>query len=137
VVAALGRPSADRSGAATDHFDRLDAQFSLAQQVLRAEALSLHSPDADLVGQGSLALTTKGLDGKADISLSESLSRVAGTDLYRDTHEGNRIVLPATIGGTLGSPRLGIDARAAVGRGLRNELQRRLGGLLDGLKTPQ
>ena len=137
VVAFLGRPSADRSGTATDRFDRLDLKFALAQQIFTAEALSLHSPDADLVGQGSLAIATKALDGRADISLSEGLSQIAGTDLYRYTHEGNRIVLPATIGGTLGSPRLGIDARAAVGRGLRNELQRRLGGLLDRLNSPQ
>ena len=137
VVTFFGRPSAERGGTATDHFDRLDGQFMLADQILKADAISLHSPDADLVGQGSLALTTKALDGKADISLSESLSQVAGTDLYRYTHEGNRIVLPATIGGTLGRPRLGIDARAAVGRGLRNELQRRLGGFLDRLNSPQ
>jgi hypothetical protein len=61
--------------------------------------------------------------------LSESLSAQAGTDLYRYTREGNRVVLPALIGGTLEAPRVSIDAGAAIRRGLGNELQRRLGDL--------
>ena len=54
----------------------------------------------------------------------------AGTDLARYTREGNRIVLPAVIGGTLTSPRVTIDAGAAAKRGLRNEVQRRLKDIL-------
>jgi hypothetical protein len=46
-------------------------------------------------------------------------------------------LLPATIGGTLGSPPVSIDAAAAVQRGLKNELQRRLGDLLDQFKRAQ
>jgi hypothetical protein len=68
-----------------------------------------------------------------DLSLSEALSAQAGTDLRRFTREGNRVVLPARLGGTLGQPRLGIDPGAAVQRGLENEIKRRLGGLLEGL----
>ena len=129
VVVFFGRP-APAAPAASDRFDRLDAAFSLSQQVLRASAIALHSPDADLVGSGSLALPTKRLDGRLDLSLSEALSQQAGRDVYRYTREGNRIVVPATVGGTLGSPRLGIDAAEAVGRGLRNEIRQRLGDLL-------
>jgi hypothetical protein len=129
VVVFFGRPAADaRTG--SDRFDRFDAAFSLAQQVVRATAVALHAPDADLVGTGSLVLPTKALDGRADVSLSEALSQEAGRDLYRYTREGNRVVLPATVGGTLGSPRLGIDGAAALQRGLRNEIQQRLGDLL-------
>ena len=62
--------------------------------------------------------------------------RQAGTDLYRYTREGDRIVLPATVGGRLGAPRLSIDAAAALNRGLRNEVERRLKGLLDRLGRP-
>jgi uncharacterized protein involved in outer membrane biogenesis len=130
VILFFGRPAPDQSPS-SDRFDRLDARFSLADQVVRADALSLHSTDAEIVGDGTLSLETKALDGHADISLSEELSKQAGTDLYRYTREGSRVVLPATIGGRLGAPRLGIDATAAVKRGLRNEIQRRLGGLLD------
>jgi hypothetical protein len=106
-------------------------EWSLGNGVVRADALALHSADADIVGSGTLALDSKVLAGRADVSLSEALSAQAGTDLYRYTREGNRVVLPATIGGTLGAPHLGIDAAAALRRGLRNELEKRLEGLLD------
>ena len=132
VVLFFGRP-APNSAPSSDRFDRIDARYSLAQQVLRADALSLHSSDADIVGQGTFNIATKALDGTFNLSLSEALSQQAGTDLFRYTHEGNRIVLPAKLGGTAGHPRLTIDAAAAVQRGLKNEIQRRLGDFLDRL----
>jgi uncharacterized protein involved in outer membrane biogenesis len=131
VILFFGRPAPDARGG-TDRFDRLDAEFSLANRVLRAQAFSIRSPDADIAGTGSLNLDTDMLDGRADLVLSEALSAQAGTDLYRYTREGNRVVLPASIGGTLGMPRLTIDAAAAAKRGLRNEIERRLKGVLEG-----
>jgi uncharacterized protein involved in outer membrane biogenesis len=132
VVLFFGRPAPD-AGDATDRFDRLDVTFSLANRVLRAQTLSLRSADADMVGTGSLNLATDALDGRVDVMLSEKLSAQAGTDLYRYTREGNRVVLPASIGGTLPAPRLTIDAGAAVKRGLRNEVERRMKDLFDGV----
>jgi hypothetical protein len=129
VVLYFGRPAPD-TGAATDHFDRLDATFALIHQVVAASALSLHSSDLDLVGAGTLTIPTKALDGHMDLSLSEALSAQAGTDLARFTREGNRILLPAVISGTLDAPGVTIDAGAAVRRGLRNEVQRRLKDIL-------
>ena len=77
-------------------------------------------------------VNSQALDGKADLSLSEELSKQAGTDLARFTREGNRVVLPADLGGTIAAPRLIIDAAAATKRGLRNEVERRMKGLLEG-----
>ena len=130
VILFFGRPAPD-TATASDAFDRIDARFSLARQLITADALSLRSRDADIVGSGTLALDTKALDGKADVSLSEELSAQAGRDLVRYTREGNRVVLPAAIGGSLSAPRITIDAGAAVKRGLRNEVESRLKGLLD------
>jgi uncharacterized protein involved in outer membrane biogenesis len=135
VILFFGRP-APNTDPATDAFDRIDARFSLANRVLTADALSLQSRDADIVAQGTLSLAGKELSGHADVSLSEALSAQAGTDLARYTRDGDRIVLPATIGGSLGSPRLSIDAAAAVKRGLRNEVERRLRNLLDRFRRP-
>jgi uncharacterized protein involved in outer membrane biogenesis len=132
VVAFLGRP-AENAPAASDRYDRIDLDFSLANQVVRAESFALRSPDVDLTGSGTLSLQTKALDGAFSLVLSEALSRQAGTDLARYTREGNRVVLPTRLGGTLESPRVTIDAKAALQRGLRNEAERRLKGLLDGL----
>lgn len=131
VVLFFGRPAPDAE-AGSDRFDRLDVTFSLANRVLRTQAFSLQSPDADMVGAGSLNLATDALDGRLDLLLSAALSAQAGTDLYRYTREGNRVVLPATLAGTLSMPRLAIDAAAAVRRGIRNEIERRMKDLFDG-----
>lgn len=136
VILFFGRPAADAPAAAGDRFDRLTASFSLARQVVNAESFTLNSPDVDIAGTGTLAIPTKALDGRAELLLSESLSSQAGTDLVRYTREGNRVLLPATIGGTVDAPRVMIDAAAAVKRGIRNEAERRLKGLLDRLKPP-
>src|SRR5262249_6850703 len=136
VVLFFGRPAPD-AGASSDKFERMDATFSVANQIVKAEALSLHSADADMVGNGTLSLDSKALSARVDMSLSEGLTKQAGTDLARYTREGNRIILPANIGGTLDRPRITIDAAAAVQRGLRNEIQRRLGGLLDRFRGGQ
>lgn len=130
VVLFFGRPAPD-AAAGTDRFDRIDASFSLARQVFRADSFTMHSPDADISGSGSLSLGNEALDGDIDLILSEDLSAQAGTDLVRYTREGNRVVLPADLGGTLGAPRVTIDAAAAARRGIRNELERRLKGLFD------
>jgi uncharacterized protein involved in outer membrane biogenesis len=131
VVLFFGRP-APEAAESTDRFERMDASFSLANQIFRADAFSMRSRDVDIVGSGTLNVDTQALDGALDLSLSEELSKQAGTDLVRFTREGNRVVLPGRIGGTIAAPRITIDAAAAAKRGLRNEVQRRLKGILDG-----
>ena len=125
VVLFFGRP-APETAAATDQFERIDASFSLAKQILRADTFSMHSRDADLRGSVTLNLETRALDGTIDMILSEELSAQAGTDLARYTQEGNRVVLPANVGGTLEQPRITINAAAALKRGITNEIGRRL-----------
>jgi uncharacterized protein involved in outer membrane biogenesis len=131
VVLFFGRPAAD-TAEATDRFERIEASFSLAHRIIRAEVFSMRSRDADIVGSGTLDLASQALDGALELSLSEELSKQAGTDLVRFTREGNRVVLPARIGGTIAAPRMTIDATAAAKRGLRNEALRRLKGILGG-----
>src|SRR4029079_3435996 len=119
VVLFFGRP-APETAEGTDQFERIDASFSLANQILRAEPVSMRSRHADIVGSLTLNVESQALDGTADLSLSEELSKQAGTDLIRFTREGSNVVLPAHLGGTLAAPRLTIDAAAATKRGLRN-----------------
>jgi hypothetical protein len=137
VILYFGRPAADAPAASGERFDRINASFTLARQVVRSESLALRSQDVDVVASGTLTIPTKALEGRGDLMLSESLTKQAGTDLVRFTREGNRVVLPATIGGTLAQPRVMIDAGAAVQRGLRNEVERRLKGFLDRIKPPK
>lgn len=131
VVLFFGRPAAETQES-SDRFDRIDVGFSLANEVFRADTLALRSRDADIIGAGTLDINSQALDGAANLSLSEELSKQAGTDLVRFTREGNRVVLPARIGGTISAPRITIDAAAAAKRGLRNEVERRLKGILGG-----
>jgi uncharacterized protein involved in outer membrane biogenesis len=137
VVLYFGRPAADAPHSAGEHFDRISAPFTISQQVVRSDSLTMQSPDVDINASGTLSIPTKALDGRADLLLSESLTKQAGTDLVRFTREGDRVVLPATLGGTLAQPSVMIDAGAAVKRGIRNEVERRLKGLFDRLKPPQ
>jgi hypothetical protein len=130
IVLFFGRPGAN-APPSTDRFDRLDAQFALAGGQLRAERFNLRSPDLDGSGSGTLHLIARRLEGRMSVTLSEELSRQAGTDLRRYTREGDRIVLPVVLGGTLSEPRVTVDAAAALQRGLRNEAERRLKGILD------
>ena len=125
VVLFFGRPEPDAAPGA-GAFDQIQAKFSLAEGVVSAQEFTMRSPDADIDGQGSLSLASKSLDGGAELRLSEALSKQAGTDLVRFTREGNRVLLPARISGTLAAPRITIDAAAAARRGLRNEAERRL-----------
>jgi uncharacterized protein involved in outer membrane biogenesis len=128
VVLFFGRPTPD-TAAATDRFERMDANFSLARRVFRADTIAMRSRDADITGSGTLALETGALDGAFEMILSEELSAQAGTDLSRYTVREGRVVLPARLGGTLEQPRLTIDATAALKRGIQNEIERRLKGL--------
>jgi hypothetical protein len=128
VVLFFGRPAPD-TAAASDQFERINATFSLARQVFRADTFSMHSRDADVTGTATLALDTGALDGTVDLKLSEELSAQAGTDLARYTREENRVILPARLGGTLEQPRITINALAAIRRGIQNEIRDRLKGL--------
>ncbi len=65
--------------------------------------------------------------------LSRKLSQQAGRDLYRYARQGDRIILPATLSGTVASPRVFIDLEQALGRALKNELEQRGRSLLDRL----
>jgi hypothetical protein len=131
VVLFFGRPAPD-TAEGTDEFERIDASFSLANEIFRADPFSMRSRDADILGSLTLNVDTQALDGALNLSLSEELSKQAGTDLIRFTREGNRVVLPARVGGTIAAPRITIDAAAAAKRGLRNEIQRRLEGIFGG-----
>ena len=131
IVLFFGQP-APGTAAGTDEFERIDTSFSLASLVFRADSFSMRSRDVDIAGSGTLNVESKALDGGLSLSLSKELSAQAGTDLARYASEGDRVVLPARIGGTIVAPNVMIDAAAATRRGLRNELQRRLKGLFEG-----
>jgi len=136
VVQFFGSSVTESDGSSGNRFQRISSVFSVANQIVTSNSLTMNSADVDVVARGTLTIPTKALDVGADLVLSESLSKQAGTDLYRYTREGNRIVLPALVGGTVSQPQVRIDAAAAIRRGIRNEVEQQLKGLLDRLKLP-
>jgi uncharacterized protein involved in outer membrane biogenesis len=136
VIRFLDPQSRELPQARGERFERLTATVSLANQIARSEDITMIAGEFDVAARGTLSLPGHVLDLRADLLLSPELSERAGRDLHRYTREGDRIVLPATITGTIEQPRVTIDAAAAVKRGLRNEIERRLKSLFDRLKRP-
>jgi hypothetical protein len=65
--------------------------------------------------------------------LSQDLTAQAGIDLRRYAQQDGRVIVPASVGGTLANPRVSVDVAAAMQRALGNELQRRAKEILGGL----
>lgn len=141
AVLAFGRPQeqAPPEGNGED-FERITATLAIANGQMRTDNLAFVSRDVDVDGRGTLTMTGGALAVDANLKLSEELSAQAGRDLVRYAHEGNRVVLPATVSGSVESPRVMIDAQQALRRALTNELQDRATSALDrllGKKKPK
>lgn len=133
VVLAFGKPSGVTPEGSGTAFNRLTGNFGLARGTLRSEDLQLRARDFDASGRGSLAIESGAVDARADVVLSRELTAQAGTDLRRYAQEDGRVVVPATVGGTLTNPTVFIDVAAAARRALGNELKRRATDFLGGL----
>jgi uncharacterized protein involved in outer membrane biogenesis len=134
AVLAFGKPqgSAVPEGNG-ETFERITAAIAIDRGQLRTNNLAFVSRDVDVSGTGSLTAAGGALDLHANLKLSEELSAQAGRDLVRYTREGNRVVLPATVSGTVASPFVMIDTKQAVQRALTNEIQNRATSALDRL----
>ena len=133
VVLAFGKPSGvppEGSGAA---FTRLGGTFALANRTLTSDNLSLASRDFDVSGRSTLQLSAGALDARGDVALSRELTAQAGTDLRRYAQEDGRVIVPATVSGTINRPQVSVDVAAAAARAFRNEFQRRANSLFEGL----
>ena len=132
VVLAFGKPAADDKGSGTA-FDTLGGTFTLSSGTLRSDDLTLRSRDVDSTGRGTLTIDTGAVGARADVVLSPELTAQAGTDLRRYAQEDGRIVVPATVSGTLDRPSMFIDVAAAARRAFENEVKRRATDFLGGL----
>ena len=101
IVLAFGKPSGAPAEGAGTAFTTLGGTFALASSTLRSDNLSLRSPDVDSDGHGTLRIESGAVDARADVSLSPELTAQAGTDLRRYAQQDGRVIVPATVGGTL------------------------------------
>jgi uncharacterized protein involved in outer membrane biogenesis len=116
---------------ASDAFSRLDASLALQADTARITGLVMKAADFDLTGSGTLSVSSGRITLDVDLALSEALSRQAGRDLYRYAREGQRIVLPAAIGGTMSEPTASINVAEAARRALRNRMEDEARSILD------
>ncbi len=81
-----------------------------------------------------MSLGSQAVDFNADVVLSRELSAQAGRDLYRVAREGDRVVLPARITGTVSAPTVFVDVQAALKRAFRNRAEDELKSLMNRLQ---
>jgi uncharacterized protein involved in outer membrane biogenesis len=133
VILAFGKPASEQPAGSGDAFNQLATTVRVNGQNLSTNDLTLASRDFDLAGAGTLSLASGALNFHSDVTLSRELSAQAGRDLYRLAREGDRIVLPARITGTVNSPTVFVDVQEALGRALRNRAQDEIKSFLDRL----
>jgi uncharacterized protein involved in outer membrane biogenesis len=133
IVLAFGKPAPGGAQGSGTAFTSLGGTFALASSTLRSDNLALRSRDVDADGRVTLAIDTGAVDARADLSLSPELTAQAGTDLRRYAQENGRVILPATVSGTLDRPTVFIDVAAAAKRAITNEMKRRVTDFIGGL----
>jgi uncharacterized protein involved in outer membrane biogenesis len=133
VVLAFGKPSGSTPGGSGSSFSSLTGAFALTHGTISTDDLNLDTRDFTAHGRTSLQIASGTIGSHLDVILSRELTQQAGSDLRRYAEEDGRVVVPATVGGTLTHPSVFVDPAQAMRRAFSNELKRRAGSLLDGL----
>ncbi len=122
--------------AATDsndtRFERLSATLAISRGAAATDDLVIEAGHlrVDLAGRIGFDRALD-LRGRAIVSAERAAAAVASVrELARLRTRHGQIVLPLTIGGTLDSPQFGVDVESAIREGVRDELMRRLRGII-------
>jgi uncharacterized protein involved in outer membrane biogenesis len=113
-------------------FERLSATLAMAQAVAATDDLVIDAGDLRVEAAGRIGFDgALNLRGLAMISAERVSAAVASVrELARAKNSRGEIELPLTISGTLDAPRFDVDLEAAIRHGVRDELLRRLRGLI-------
>jgi hypothetical protein len=133
VVLAFGKPSGAAPSGSGSSFSSLAGGFTLANSTLTTQNLTMEARDFSGRGTATLNLASGALASHADLVLSQELTAQAGTDLRRYAEQNGRVVVPATVSGTLTHPAVFIDTAAAMKRAAENEVKRKAGSFLKGI----
>lgn len=127
VTAGSGRgglaTSVSSASGGSERFSRLGASLNVAAGRITTNDFAMHSPDVDLTAAGSMRLDSMTTDFAGRAQLSETLSKQAGTDLYRYTQDGGRVTLPVTVTGPIAALDVRVDLGEAAARALRNKAE--------------
>ena len=133
VVLAFGKPSGAAPSGSGSSFSTLSGAFTLRDSILASQSLTLDARDFTAHGAGSLNIDSGAVDSRLDLVLSQELTSQAGTDLRRYAEQNGRVIVPATVGGTITHPTVFVDPAAAAKRAAENELKRKANSLLKGI----
>ena len=122
---------AEAAGSDT-RFQRLSATLAIAQGGAATDDLVIEARDLRVEAAGRIGFEgALNLRGRAIVSVGRVSAAVASVRvLARAKNSRGEIELPLEITGALGAPHFQIDLEAAVRQGVRDELMRRLRGLI-------
>ena len=122
---------AEAAGSDT-RFQRLSATLAIAQGGAATDDLVIEARDLRVEAAGRIGFEgALNLRGRAIVSAGRVSAAVASVrELARAKNSRGEIELPLEITGALGAPHFQIDLEAAVRQGVRDELMRRLRGLI-------
>jgi uncharacterized protein involved in outer membrane biogenesis len=133
LIAAVNR--ALRLGGAENNdtrFERLSATLAIARGAAVTDDLVMNAGHIRVEVSGRIRFD-RALDlrGSALVSADRVSAAVASVrELARLRNARGEIEVPLTIGGTLDSPKFALDVEAAIRHGVRDELMRRLRGII-------
>lgn len=113
-------------------FERLSATLAIARAAAVTDDLVMNAGHVRVEVSGRIGFD-RALDlrGSALVSADRVAAAVASVrELARLRNARGEIELPLTIAGTLDSPRFALDVEAAIRQGVRDELMRRLRGII-------
>ncbi len=133
-----GLKQASASASNTDEpFTRIAATVMLANGTATTEDMRFDAADLSLHASGVAQLDGSAMNLKGRLQLSEDLSTQINQTMLKLSQDKGRVVLPATITGSLASPVVKVDAGDIAKRALRNTakeaapalIKRGIGGL--------
>jgi len=133
VVRALGRPGEAPKGSG-EAFTTLGGSFTLANGAMASPDVTFDSRDLDLKGKANVSLTQGTMDVRANLLLSEELTKRMGTDGQRLLARNGQMTMPAVVQGPFDAPKVTIDVgsvvKNAAAQELKKQLEKGIGNLL-------
>ena len=114
------------------HFERLSATLQLAGGRATTSDLVMQAGHIRVAAAGTIGFN-RSLNMRGTAMLSKERAAVAIRSVHELTGLRNsrgELEIPLTISGTLDAPSIGLDLKAAIGKGIKDELMRRLRGFI-------
>lgn len=112
-------------------FERLSATLAIGNGRAITDDLLLEAGHMRVAASGAIGFDrTLNLRGTATLSAERTAAAVASIRELARLTRGGRIELPLTIAGTVDDPTFGVDLKAAMQQGIKDELWRRLRGFI-------